>query len=445
MDYAFSFLDNEDPNSVLTNFVVRNSFLAALIIDASPTMSNLTIVDNRFGIEAYAGAQPDITNCIFYNNTNGDLSGCEAQYSLVQDSTTDGLIAHWKFDEGTGTTAYDSAGTNHGTIYGATWTTGVLNGALDFDGSDDDVTVPSDDSLEISGDLTIALWMNASTDITPPIGYISLLNKHQGGSTGLGYVLQFDHSGTLRFVIGTGTQSYVGLGETNTWTGNTWYHVVVTYNPEAGLDNVKFFVDGQIDGSADVSVLIGTHAGPLYIASEIGTRQFFPGVIDDVRLYGRALSAAEVRQVYRQGFGPRFVDPCSGDYHLKSEGWSWSRSGWTWDDVTSWCIDSGNPGTPLRDEPESVPRDPDNIYGVNVRVNMGVYGGTSQASMPPHGWALLADLNNDGIVNWLDVGLYAGCWLSTDYEPAGDLNRDGIVNMADWALLLTDWQQETTW
>ncbi|MHC4500919.1 MAG: LamG domain-containing protein, partial [Planctomycetota bacterium] len=100
MDYAFSFLDNEDPNSVLTNFVVRNSFLAALIIDASPTLSNLTVVDNRFAIEAYAGAQPDITNCIFYNNTNGDLSGCDAQYSFVQDEITDGLVAHWKFDEG---------------------------------------------------------------------------------------------------------------------------------------------------------------------------------------------------------------------------------------------------------------------------------------------------------------------------------------------------------
>jgi len=83
MDYAFSFYTEEEPNSVLKNFVVRDSYLAAFLIDAAPTISNLTIVDNRFGIEAYAGSQPGISNCIFYNNTNGDLFGCEARYSWV--------------------------------------------------------------------------------------------------------------------------------------------------------------------------------------------------------------------------------------------------------------------------------------------------------------------------------------------------------------------------
>ena len=43
---------------------------------------------------------------------------------------TDGLVAHWKFDEGEGDTAYDSAGVNHGTIYGAQWTTGMFGSAL---------------------------------------------------------------------------------------------------------------------------------------------------------------------------------------------------------------------------------------------------------------------------------------------------------------------------
>ena len=46
-------------------------------------------------------------------------------------------VAHWKFDEGNGTTAYDSAGSNDGTVTGATWTTGQIGGALDFDGVND--------------------------------------------------------------------------------------------------------------------------------------------------------------------------------------------------------------------------------------------------------------------------------------------------------------------
>ncbi|MHC4355944.1 MAG: dockerin type I domain-containing protein, partial [Planctomycetota bacterium] len=153
-----------------------------------------------------------------------------------------------------------------------------------------------------------------------------------------------------------------------------------------------------------------------------------------------------VKHAYLNGLGAQFVDAEGDDYHLKSEGWRWAGDeAWMWDDVSSPCIDSGNPGTPLGDEPESIERDPDNVWGVNIRVNMGAYGGTSQASMGPHGWAMLADLNNDGIVDWLDVGLYAQCWLSADYEPAGDLNRDGTVDMSDWALLGQDWSQQTIW
>jgi parallel beta-helix repeat protein len=84
IDYAFSFYNDEETNSVLRNFVIRDSCSAAFLIDASPILSNLTIVENRFGIEAYAGSQPDISNCIFYDNTNGDLFGCQAQYSWVE-------------------------------------------------------------------------------------------------------------------------------------------------------------------------------------------------------------------------------------------------------------------------------------------------------------------------------------------------------------------------
>ncbi len=85
---------------------------------------------------------------------------------------------------------------------------------------------------------------------------------------------------------------------------------------------------------------------------------------------------------------PLFVDAASGDYHLKSEGWRWNTNNqsWTWDDVTSRCIDAGDPCSPLSEELMSVPRDPNNIYGINRCINMGAYGGTCQASMPPLNW-----------------------------------------------------------
>ncbi len=135
------------------------------------------------------------------------------------------------------------------------------------------------------------------------------------------------------------------------------------------------------------------------------------------------------------------------DYHLKSRGWRWdsSRKIWTWDTVTSRCIDAGNPGSPLGDEPLSVPVDPTSYWGRNLRVNMGAYGGTSEASIAPHGWALPADLTNDGAVNWRDFACAAPNQPTIVGRHPGDLNRDGVTNSADLALFSENWLEQTTW
>ena len=136
-----------------------------------------------------------------------------------------------------------------------------------------------------------------------------------------------------------------------------------------------------------------------------------------------------------------------GDYHLKSSGWRWDeiRQRWDYDNVTSRCIDAGNPGSPLADELLTIPDDPTNLYGENIRINMGAYGGTSQASMPPYDWSLLADLTNDGTVNLSDFAGQTTYWLQSDDQQPPDLNRDGSVNITDLSLLLSDWLSTTSW
>jgi len=70
------------------------------------------------------------------------------------------LVAHWKFDEGSGAIAYDSVGGNVGTIYGdAEWTTGQIDGALSFDGVDDYVEIADSSSLDCTGGITIVMWI----------------------------------------------------------------------------------------------------------------------------------------------------------------------------------------------------------------------------------------------------------------------------------------------
>ena len=83
--YAFSFFKGEGSDSVLRNFVIRDSEHGIFCNGASPTISNLTVVNSEFGIAAYGGAHPEITNCILWNNTKGDLFQCEATYSCLSD------------------------------------------------------------------------------------------------------------------------------------------------------------------------------------------------------------------------------------------------------------------------------------------------------------------------------------------------------------------------
>lgn len=144
------------------------------------------------------------------------------------------------------------------------------------------------------------------------------------------------------------------------------------------------------------------------------------------------------------GDDPLFVDAASVDFHLCSQGWRWdsARSGWTYDSRTSLCIDAGNPARPLGEEPVTSPSDPNALSGTNVRIDMGAYGGTSEASMAPPQWMLLADLTNDRRVDWLDVASLAADWATAGEARPGDLSRDGAVGGGDLVLLGVQWRHE---
>ncbi len=83
-DFAVSFYNGEGPDTILKNFVIKNSFLAVFIAGSSPTLRNLTIVNNKSGIEAYSGSEPNISSCIFWENRESDLFQCQASYSCTQ-------------------------------------------------------------------------------------------------------------------------------------------------------------------------------------------------------------------------------------------------------------------------------------------------------------------------------------------------------------------------
>jgi len=83
-DFAVSFYMGEGRGSVLENFIIRDSFIGIFIVQSAPTIRNVTLVGNKYGVEAYAQAEPDISNCIFWYNTADDLFGSPARYSCIE-------------------------------------------------------------------------------------------------------------------------------------------------------------------------------------------------------------------------------------------------------------------------------------------------------------------------------------------------------------------------
>jgi hypothetical protein len=133
------------------------------------------------------------------------------------------------------------------------------------------------------------------------------------------------------------------------------------------------------------------------------------------------------------GTGNIDTDPCfAASYYLKSQAGRWNPTTQSWviDAVTSPCIDAGNPGCPLGNEPNDAN---------NIRINMGAYGGTSQASKTPANWRSIADLTNDWVVDFNDLGVFVSYWLDTDECIPSDLDRNGTINYDDYAIFAKQW------
>ncbi len=121
-----------------------------------------------------------------------------------------------------------------------------------------------------------------------------------------------------------------------------------------------------------------------------------------------------------------------GDYHLKSEAGRWDANSQTWikDDVNSPCIDAGDPNYDWRGE----------LWPHGKRINMGVYGGTPEASMSLSDAGNAADLNLDGEADNRDIKLMIEKWLYEAMLLPEDLSRDGIVNFKDFAIFAHDFE-----
>lgn len=198
-----------------------------------------------------------------------------------------GLLAHWRLDDGSGGTATDTVGVHDGTLVnGPLWGSGSAGGALAFDGVDDRVDI---DAFDIPGAaLTIAFWFRAD-DFEQMDG--RFISKATGVQEAEHYWMVSTITDTaLRFRLRTAgvtttLASAVGVIQSALWT-----HVVARYD---GV-SMQIHRDGQLVAEAAKSGSIDASAAPIALGDQPQGARAFDGLLDDIRVYGRALTAPEI-------------------------------------------------------------------------------------------------------------------------------------------------------
>ncbi len=197
-----------------------------------------------------------------------------------------GLVAAFAFDEGTGSTAGDSSGSfNAGTIANATWSTqGRFGNALSFNGTNALVTINDADSLDLTAQMTLEAWVRPSAIN----GWETVIMKDR--PDGLAYGL-FGGDPLASFITPPGTSSVFGVTTANSLPLDSWSHLATTYDGTT----VKLYVNGSLISSQPTAETIATSSNPLQIGGNAIWGEYFAGLIDEVRVYNRALTAAEIQ------------------------------------------------------------------------------------------------------------------------------------------------------
>ncbi len=206
------------------------------------------------------------------------------------DAISQGLIGNWSFNEGDGGEVTDSVSGSKAKFIGSMWSDGVARKAGVFNGKNSYVYIS--DSTEFSANkFSVSAWIKMNTWVL----YAPILNRRDKPDSG-GFTIQ--QSGTVGelafniFLVNKPRTTFRVPG----WVTDKWYHVVATYDGKTqrlyrdGVEIASQYAPGNVSNPVNAHMEIGRTAS--------GT-SYFDGMIDEVRMYNRALTATEVQHLYR--------------------------------------------------------------------------------------------------------------------------------------------------
>jgi len=245
---------------------------------------------------ADAGLAPGTT--YRYRVRATDAAGNLGAYSPIATATTasatTGLVASYSFSEGAGTTTADASGGGRtGTLLGGpSWTGGKYGTGLSFNGSSTYVDLGTSAALGLTGSMTVSAWVFETANVGDDGQIVAKSDSGSGWQ--------------LKSTPDTGARTF-GVAITNASGGrvqrysnatralNTWYHVAGVYDATAQTLNI--YVNGVLSNGT-LSGAVPSSQRASSVAANIGRRSggfYIKGTIDNVRIYSRALSAAEIQ------------------------------------------------------------------------------------------------------------------------------------------------------
>ena len=248
--------------------------------------------------------------------TSGTITGST---TLAVSALLSGPVGHWTFDDGAGITAVDSSGNGHTAtlVNGISWVTGQIAGAISANGVNQYVAIPTID-LSTTSAVTVTFWVNRTYSTTG--GHALVENSTDFNNSTTGFGLFPDDASCNGIMAGVNGNVGYSINCYQQPSSSVWHHFAVVYDKtQSGNRQTALYVDGvfqpptQNEYTASNTNSFGNN--PTYLFSQGGTQEFDAGEMDDLQIYNRALSAAEIQGSYLAGSGSPtvYIDtPVSG-------------------------------------------------------------------------------------------------------------------------------------
>ena len=357
---------------ILVFFLLSINVVSAYInVDLiSPENGNVS-ADNSITFVCSATSSDYVKSIALYHNINGNFSWHSVKcFGEICHEEGDVLLMHFNNDSVYGeneTHVYDFSGNgNNGTVHGAVYNSsaGKFFGAFEFDGASSYIEIPDSDSLDITAG-TIEVWLKADT---LGLAWKPVITKEYACDTSPYALWIYDNKPVLAL---NSWDQYVS-GNTPMET-DKWYHVVATWN---GSD-IKIYLNGTLDVSESQLTTVFTNSEALRIGTAGPDCDYwFDGIIDEVVIYNRTLTAEEVLEHYNSVL----TNAASANWTIGniSDGvyvWNclaydnYSQSNWSSQNYTFY-IDSSTP--PYISSIVLTPSSPDDIdpgITINITVN----------------------------------------------------------------------------